>query len=298
MFHTSARTKVWSFALAAALVAVGASALLVTVPRAQANVANASPVTSERRHPTVPPHRSTPHRVTSRPRFAGTLRISYFGDSLAHEAQEHFVARLLTTQHAEVHAATFGGTAICDWFDRMRTEASTWRPQVAVIEFSGNALTSCMQDARGVALTGAPYVEKYRADAAEVLRIFSAVGADVYFAGAPESRRQAEDPDYHGGAINAVYRSIARVHPSNARFVDAGAAVLDHGRWTATLPCAPKEPCSPDGRNVVRAPDGAHFCPTAGEARRGVTGTCAVWSSGAYRYGLAMATPVVRDFSL
>jgi len=46
---------------------------------------------------------------------------------------------------------------------------------------------------------------------------------------------------------------------------------------------------------VVRAPDGAHFCPIGAAAREGVVDPCAVWSSGAYRYGSAMAGAVVAD---
>jgi hypothetical protein len=81
-------------------------------------------------------------------------------------------------------------------------------------------------------------------------------------------------------------------------------AVLDEdGRYTDTLPCLPEEPCThtgpgPIGTNVVRAPDGAHFCPGNVRADRGVTSTCAVWSSGAYRYARAMAAPVVHDLGL
>jgi hypothetical protein len=297
MFHTSGTMRISGFALAVALVVAGGSALprLATPPRAQASVAGRE---IARPRPTVTTRETVPPVAAPRPRFRGTLRVAYFGDSLANEAQDQFTARLVGTRRAEVHAATFGGTAICDWFERMRAEATTWRPNVAVVEFSGNALTGCMQDVHGVALSGPAYVDKYRVDAGEVLRIFRAVGARVYFAGAPVSRRQAEDPDYHGGVINDVYRDVARDDRTHARFVDAGASVLDHGRWTATLPCAPGEPCGPDGRNAVRAPDGAHFCPIAAPARHGVTETCAVWSSGAYRYGVAMAAPVVRDYSL
>ena len=43
-----------------------------------------------------------------------------------------------------------------------------------------------------------------------------------------------------------------------------------------------------------RAPDGAHFCPGAPDAVRGVTSGCPVWSSGAFRFGTAMATPVLQ----
>jgi len=51
--------------------------------------------------------------------------------------------------------------------------------------------------------------------------------------------------------------------------------------------------CSSDGLpvNVVRAP--VHFCPVSGDAVRGVTDDCPVWSSGAYRYGRALAQPVI-----
>jgi hypothetical protein len=295
MFHTSARTMAGSVVVAA-LLAAGGSLLPQLTSRSPQAQASVTPTASTRRHPVVPPDAARPTPV--RPRFTGTLRVSYFGDSLAHEAQDHFDARLRVTGHADVHLATYGGTAICDWFERMRTEAATWRPNVAVIEFSGNALTPCMQGATGAPLEGAAYVAKYRTDAQEVVRIFTAVGAHVYFAGAPESRRQADDPDYRGGAINAVYRTVARAGSSDVRFVDAGASVLDHGRWTETLPCTAHEPCGASGRNIVRAPDGAHFCPTGDAARRGVTGACAVWSSGAYRYALAMARPVVRDYAL
>ena len=49
--------------------------------------------------------------------------------------------------------------------------------------------------------------------------------------------------------------------------------------------------------SLVRAPDGVHFCPAGKDAHRGVTATCPVWSSGAYRYGSAMAQPVVLDLT-
>ncbi|HVM67739.1 MAG TPA: hypothetical protein VMU14_22890 [Acidimicrobiales bacterium] len=75
------------------------------------------------------------------------------------------------------------------------------------------------------------------------------------------------------------------------------------GRWTETLPCLPGEPCT-GGRdangtpvNVVRAPDGAHFCPGAPAAVRGVTAGCPVWSSGSWRFGNAMAAPVIAELA-
>jgi hypothetical protein len=97
-----------------------------------------------------------------------------------------------------------------------------------------------------------------------------------------------------------MYASLAKVEP-RIKYFDAGASVLAHGSWTKTLPCLAGEPCTGGtdeigtAVNIVRAPDGGHFCPTAPAAVRGVTGVCPVWSSGAYRYGTALAAPVIRD---
>jgi hypothetical protein len=99
-----------------------------------------------------------------------------------------------------------------------------------------------------------------------------------------------------------MYAAMARSSPYG-RYTDAGASVLSRGRWTETLPCLPAEPCT-GGRNtngtpvnVVRAPDGGHFCPGAPAAVRGVTAACPVWDSGAWRFGNAMAAPVIAEFS-
>jgi hypothetical protein len=61
------------------------------------------------------------------------------------------------------------------------------------------------------------------------------------------------------------------------------------------LPCLPGEGTDAGcfgGRIVVRAPDGAHFCPNVGPAVRGVVGPCPRWSSGAVRFGRAMADAI------
>ena len=79
--------------------------------------------------------------------------------------------------------------------------------------------------------------------------------------------------------------------------------MLSGGRWTETLPCLAGEPCTgghdANGTpvNIVRAPDGAHFCPGAPAAVRGVTTECSVWDGGAWRYGNAMAAPVIVEFA-
>lgn len=227
--------------------------------------------------------------------------VVLYGDSLAWEAREHFTAAFAGHPNAQVVTRTFGGTAICDWLDSMREDAAALSPTAVVVEFSGNAFTSCMLDSAGQPLVGDAYLARYRADAEAVVEIFEPTGTRVYFAGAPLARPSDGPSTFQGGRLNRMYTEIAAEHADVAEFVDAGAAVLDDGRWTNTLPCLENEPCE-GGRdasglpvNVVRAPDGGHFCPASEAARAGVTDSCPVWSSGALRYGSAMAAPLLAS---
>lgn len=232
----------------------------------------------------------------------GQATVILYGDSLASEAADHFRDALTGAGIGNVRTSTFGGTAICDWLDRMRSDAAALHPTAVVVEFSGNALTPCMMDGQGqsVAVALNAYYRKYVNDAREVLRIFATSGTRVYFAGAPKTRVAEETNDLNAGLLNTVYSDLAAQTP-DARFVGAGGALLHDGHWTETLPCLASEPCTggvdANGRgiNVVRAPDGGHFCPGAPGATLGVTGTCPVWSSGAFRYANAMAAAVIRD---
>ena len=231
---------------------------------------------------------------------ATPLPVSLYGDSLAFQAQDSFKQALTQAGSVSVQTFTFGGTAICDWFTQMQTDAETRRPEAVVVEFSGNTFTPCMRDGVGQPLAGASKLEKYRADAQEVINIFSAVGAQIYFVGAPISRAAAEAHSADWNQLNSLYATLSGQRP-DVTYIDAGDAVEDHGAYTDTLPCLADEPCTGGvdalGRrvNVVRAPDGVHFCPNASGAVLGVTADCPVWSSGAFRYGRAMAAPVVAD---
>jgi hypothetical protein len=227
-------------------------------------------------------------------------RVVLYGDSLAWQAQDFFTAALAGAGITQVTPRTFGGTAICDWFSAMRADAAALRPDAVVVEFSGNALTPCMRALDGSALTGAAYFEKYAVDAAMVLDIFTPGHTLVYFAGAPISRDAERTNDPAVPTLNAIYEALAQSSPYG-RYAEAGASVLWGGRWTETLPCLPGEPCT-GGRdangtpvNVVRAPDGVHFCPGAPAAIEGVTVRCSVWASGSWRFGNAMAAPVIAE---
>jgi hypothetical protein len=232
----------------------------------------------------------------------GIKRVVLYGDSLAQEAQIPFRNALAAAGINQVVTRTFGGTAICDWLPQMRADQARLHPDAVVIEFSGNALTPCMKDSAGRPLSGAAYFDKYGDDARTVLKIFAPNSPLVYFAGSPVNRQADKTHDPDAGRLNHLYATISSGQ-RNAQYIAADLAVTDHGHWTETLPCLPEEPCTggsdPEGNrvNIVRAPDGAHFCPGGAPAVRGVTDTCPVWSSGANRYGTAIAAPVINDLT-
>jgi hypothetical protein len=225
-------------------------------------------------------------------------RVVLYGDSLAAQSQAFFVAALAHSGITHVTTRAYGGTAICDWIPDMRADAAQLHPDAVVVEFSGNNLTPCMRGPDGKGLTRPAYYQKYRADAAQVFNIFGPDQTLVFLAGSPINQYAQLTHDLGTLILNSIYSQLAQIAP-NGRYIDAGASVLLDGHWTKTLPCLPGEPCTggrdADGTqvNVVRAPDGAHFCPGAPPAVHGVTATCPVWSSGAWRFAHAMAAPVI-----
>jgi hypothetical protein len=282
------------------VVAIGS--VVVPVASATAKSRVAAPV--ERPAPvaaptTEPAFARRPRRLTAlaAPTPAPVLRagdrVVLWGDSLAFEAREAFGAAIAqaTGGRVVVETRTYGGTATCDWLPEIA--AMSQQPiAVAVLEFSGNALTPCMTDGTGRALEGDAYLDAYAHATQQAITLLRNAGARVVLAGAPRARTE---PSPTSVALQEMYRTLA-ARSAGVSFVDAGAAVLDSaGRWTATLPCLPDEGpgegCA-GGRIAVRAPDGAHFCPGAPAAVHGVTGTCPRWSSGAVRFGRAMAAAV------
>ena len=224
--------------------------------------------------------------------------VMLYGDSLAWESQGHFVAAVELGTDATALGRSFGGTAICDYLDVMREDAASLRPRAVVLEFSGNRFTTCMHRPDGEVMGDGDAYMKYLADVREAVRIFTRAGTHVYLAGAPVSR-PVPGSFQRGRALNVMYSWVALVSPPGmVTYVDAGTAVQRGTEYTDELPCLPEEPCpSANGSIVVRSSDGVHLCPGDDSHRDPVTARCLVWSSGAYRYGRAMAAPVIDQLS-
>jgi len=214
--------------------------------------------------------------------------IALFGDSLAFEAQPYYV-ELVHDAGDVAYTYDSGGTAICDWLTKMSEVAAADHPKAVDLEFSGNNFTPCME---GFEIHTPQYYEKYRADTLSAIAIFKAAGAHVFLVGAPVTRAGESDPNWQ--MLNLQYEEIAAGDRAHVTYVDAGTAVeLPGHQYTDTLPCLDGESCTGpviDGvhSNVVRSPDGTHFCPTKSADDSGVIGGCTVYSSGAYRYAEAM----------
>ena len=222
------------------------------------------------------------------------LEVVFWGDSLGWESRNVVTSKFAGRADVHVDARTFGGTAPCDWFIEMSARAATI--DVALLQFSGNAFSNCMRDPVTQALpVAAGIVAKYERDVEFIAQRLTALGARVVLVGSPPPRRASPgDPSL---TLPDMYRSLA-ARLDRVAYVDAGQAVLDRGAWTATLPCLPFEDTSRgcrDGHIPVRAPDGAHLCPVATPANEGVVGECAAWSSGAFRYGSAIADAIARQ---
>jgi hypothetical protein len=225
------------------------------------------------------------------------LRVMYMGDSLAWESRQYFEALLTDSDRVVVdESLTYGGTAICDWFSAVRRKVRHFRPDVAVVEFAGNALTPCMQElATGEPYEGAGLERKYARDANTLMRAFDRYGVTVYWAQPP-----AQCPGNVLPLAGVWPRVLHRW--DNARLIDAATLFDVNGACRDVLPCVAEEPCTATDpmtgapAAVVRAPDGVHFCPNGPEAVAGVTESCSTWASGAWRFAAALATPIVRAY--
>jgi hypothetical protein len=156
----------------------------------------------------------------------------------------------------------------------------------------------------GCALGSPAAVNRYCSAVSTAIQAFLGVGTHVFLVGTPISRTQwiAHDSDWD--ALNLAFAALAAKHPDHVTYVDAGRAVEGPDKsFVWTLPCLSFEPCTGPTiagvrTNVVRSPDGVHFCPDQSGNAVGQVTRCDVYSSGAFRFAAAMAGPVIREFRL
>ena len=152
-----------------------------------------------------------------------------------------------------------------------------------MLEFIGDVFTACND---GVQVGTAQYYAKYKDEIRTAISIFRSVGASVVLIGQPADRTALLTRNEL--ALNKLYRSIAKA-TTGVSYDDAGQAVMAKGQFTWTLPCLSGQPCTgPNGTNIVRSPDGVHFCPNGQSTPDRGLEDCDVYSSGAFRFASAM----------
>lgn len=223
---------------------------------------------------------AVPSRSSADSRPPRLVRVVLWGDSLAAEASASFDAALAGRDDVLGSEVTWPGTALCDALPSIAAMSAERTVDVAVIEFSGNAYTECMIDpATGQGFAGNALVERYEADVTEAIELLGNAGATVILAGAPPVLPDGQWAER--ARVVELYRNVATRY-DHVRFVDAGAVLSLDRDFTYTLPCLDFEGASHgcvDGRIRVRSDDGLHVG----------LGDSDVWSSGSYRYGLALA---------
>jgi hypothetical protein len=219
---------------------------------------------------------------------AAATTVSFFGDSLAHQARAAYAAQLARRSRATSTVGTFPLTALCDFLPAITADLIQRRPGVLVLEFSGNSLTACMRDRSGALLTigSTRWLSHYLDDLRSVLAVAGTTGTTVLWATAPPVLRSQFSSDYPR-RIAAAIRKLAATN-DRLHVVDTGAALTADGRtFSHTLPCRPDEAAyCENGRLVVRADDGLHFdC----QGLPDPLGACVGYSAGARRFGEAIA---------
>jgi hypothetical protein len=214
--------------------------------------------------------------------------VTLFADSLGFEAAQVVADQLGASVRFD--SSSLPGVAMCDLIEALE-RAPEKAPDVAVVQFSGNNLTPCMHGADGQPLEDSALVDKYAADVETVIGILRTRGSRVVLAAAPRTAFSIKAEQ-----VNTIFAWTAirwQGHGEPVSYVDTAAPLLGADRsFTARLPCLPNESanqgCSPDGTITVRSGDGTHFCPLDTGGKTG----CPVWSSGANRFGVALADAI------
>lgn len=215
-------------------------------------------------------------------------RVLLFGDSLLVEAASQ-VRTMAAKAGVDVDVEALGGTAVCDWIPAAPATRARFRPDVVVLAFYGNNLTPCTRDALQRTVTGPALGMRYLVDVLRMIDTLRGVRS-IYLVRPPAPKWW----NVGAQAVDAAYVDTVLLRPGT-RVIEGGGYISPGRVWSATQPCLKEEPCVGPTinrlrRNVVRAGDGLHFCPT-GYAN----GRCAEWSSGAYRYARAIMEPLLRD---
>ncbi len=151
---------------------------------------------------------------------------------------------------------------VYNWFDEIREQVKTLRPNVVVLDFGGNddkAYMTGLPEGTTIGEFGGPsWKKEYRRRVAGVMNIINRAGATVVWIGLPVTRSEAQTQRFD--IVNAVVQKEAKARGSKAIFVDTYTMFAgDTGGFTEFLENAKGDTVK------VRAGDGVHFDTAGGD---------------------------------
>ena len=209
-------------------------------------------------------HRSKPKKRFTR---SHPLRVWVAGDSLAQvpgQALERAVGAVGPVDLLGVESRLDTGLTrpdLYNWFTRFREVISQLRPNVAVLSFGADDAHDYMSGVppgHTIGPLGSPsWVAEYRRRVEGVTRELNAAKIYVVWLGLPITRGNGYRRGFR--VVNSVLEGAARRHRRMAAYVDTWRRFSHHGRYADYIPNA-------HGQLVLmRAPDGVHYEPAAGD---------------------------------
>jgi hypothetical protein len=222
--------------------------------------------------------------------------VLLYGDSLLYEASSTVEASV--PRGIELLTRAVPGSAPCDWWQQLDRDLDRGDISLVVLESAGNAWTECMTErGRLLDIGSSGYFERYRRDLTATFERLEGREVAVAIVAPPP----VEAP--FGATLQRVWmltRQAAADHLGEHIVYETPARAVadDAGGFAARLPCLPdereREVCDPDGLIRVREPAGLHFCPSGYAPQDDMLAGCSTYSSGAVRFGRALAEEVVR----
>jgi hypothetical protein len=222
-----------------------------------------------------------------------------YGDSLTYETTPTVAARFASKPSWRVTVRAYPYVALCDMVGWLQADlVSGARPTIITVETHGGDSTPCMDEPDGTQIVrdSPDYYAHYRADFDAFFAAATSIGARVVVFATPPDK--AATSQIEQNTLTAIATTEAGLF-HGVSISKAGRTALGGNRWRQTERCVAIETAAmgcdtTTDQIIVRAPDTVHFCPTGYADLNALLAGCPIYSSGAYRYGRALASAIVN----
>jgi len=190
------------------------------------------------------------------------LDLVVLGDSFVEHSRDQ-IAAYAEAQGLDAAVMGLGGTAICNWDDKLQAYAAD-PPETMVISFAGNDIPHTCFNPTDESRDAATVAAAYREDLDSVIEMFAAAGSELHAVVPPPIRDvQFEE---RAAAMRVMYAEAADDHP-DLHLIDSATQLDPDGTgFVESLPCASWDTdCPAGGTVVVRQADGIHLTPAGAE---------------------------------